>query len=456
MKTLVYKRLKKRQKVGEPYLDMSTIDDDILLEIFLRLADFKCIVECALVCKRWFSAIANSKAYFSLKFNHYHRQNRLNNSPNSLSSSPSLPYTLLFRGSYKCIGGLPHYRCLRWIISSSSFEFFSERSKILDYGKKMALEFLNWVDYKDYAYVWSSFEDLLLIERSPKQLYICNPLSRQSVALPEPPNAFHQLYRYALVVLGYDDSNMIKYKVVKISRTVNDLVDDFIYIPPPSLIHIAIFCSVTRQWSCSTFNFPIDLNICHHHAIVGSNGIVYWPYGSWKFKGIAALNPHSKQCRLIGLPPEFGRGWGCKLSRARVGVVRGRLRLAQLFWCKKKQSYVFKAWELVDEDGQLCSWNVVHHHDQMMMGLECGVKTSLLTILALHPDDGDVFFFSSSSCNLGSDDIEVFQCRLLGQNHNHIESLCHLPPKSFPNASVVPLVHPWWPNQIPLCHPSNV
>ncbi|XP_062078903.1 uncharacterized protein LOC133783322 [Humulus lupulus] len=418
-------------------LILSIINDDILLEILLRLPDFRCIVECAYVCKRWFSFIFGSKAYFSHRFNHYHRQKRLINN-NSPTSSPSLPFTLLFTG-------------LSVRTSPFPFEFFSERSKTLDYGRKPALGFLPWTrNDNEYAFLWSSFEDLLLIQLSFKRLYVCNPFLRQYVALPEPnPNntLFHPRCRYALVVLGRgSDANMIKYKVVKISTEVNNLNS----APPPFHLHLSIFSSETGQWSSSTFEFPVFLHIWSHRSVVvGSNGIVYWPYGVDAIEGVVALNLCSKQCRLIDLPRELGCEWYRSEYRVRAGVVRGRLQLVQLFWSEDKQFYVFKAWELDDDDdGNKVYWNLVHHHDQMSMNFQTCMSSQQLTILAPHPDDRDMFFFSRS-ININCENKEIFLCRILGQNRNHIESLCHLPPGSPLRLRVVPLLHPWWPTQIP-------
>ncbi|XP_062076332.1 uncharacterized protein LOC133781377 isoform X2 [Humulus lupulus] len=421
MKTLIYQRLRRKPSTGEeqpcPDTDralspLSSIGDDILLEILLRLSDFKCIVECASVCKRWLSAIIIIR-----RLNHHHCQKTLNDS-SSLPSTASLPFTLLFRGSYRSVAGLPLYHRMRRDCSLS-FEFFSEGSKILEYGQSSALEILGWKGDNNYAYLWSFFNDLLLVEQSPERLYLCNPFTRQCVGLPLSPNSFHQLYRYALVVLGYDENLMIEYKVVKISTKVNNFIGVV-----PLLLHLAIFCSKTGQWSHSSFKLGVPLNIWHHQsASVGSNGIVYWPYGCKEFQGIVALDSCSELCRLIDLP--FDWDWRyCVDSMARVGVVHGRLRLVQLFWHEKNESYVFKAWERVDEDDYE------------------------LAILAFHPCDGDVFFFSRSNGDVG-DEVEVSQCRILGQNQCQIETLCHLPPKSPANSHVVSLLHPSWPTQIP-------
>ncbi|KAM6574189.1 hypothetical protein CsatA_022516 [Cannabis sativa] len=404
---------------------ISILNDDLLLEIFLRLSDFTCIVECALVCKRWFLAIVDSKLNFSVKFNRFHRQKRITDSFDS-----SLPFTLLYR----------EYG----IHNIYSWEFYSERSKIFDYGKGPLLGFLSWKDaYKCYFYIWSSFEDLLLVQRSPTRVYICNPLTRQSVAIPESPYSLHRYYKYALVVLRdyYDSNNLIiKYKVVKISLDVKDLI----HFSSSTLLHLSIFCSETRQWNHSTIKFAMPISLWNEEiVIVGSNGIVYWPCGYFKLDGIVALNPCSQRCRLIGFPNDYNMA-----IRAHVGVVRGRLRLVQFY--RNSRKFVYKAWELVDEgdDDKMYSWNLVHDHNQIMkMNLICDQPTSLnqLTVFALHPDDQNVFFLNYTQT-------EIYECRILGQNHNHVKYLCPFPQGSHNNNTrvrVMSLLHPWWPTQIP-------
>ncbi|KAF4378034.1 hypothetical protein G4B88_004641 [Cannabis sativa] len=428
---------------------MSIISDEILLEILLRVSDFRRLVECASVCKRWYSIIFSFHDYFKHRFIHYHHQKRLNNSPTSPSPSRSLPFTLLFRNSCDVAEDLQNVSK----VSSFSFDYFSERSKIFHYGEKSALECMRWCDIKGgdaYDYIWSSFDDLLLVERSLRKLYVCNPFTKQHIAIPISPNATHKLYRYALGVLRDFDEPIIKYKVVKVSTKENDVE----YLESSYLIHLAIFCSETGQWSHSSFKSPVALNRWHFQTnAVGNNGVVYWPYGSWTNGGIIALNPYLELSYLIKLPLLLGcKGClsDCNLnSKVHVGVVRGKLRIAQFNWCKSTHLYEFMAWELVDKD-EVRSWNLVHYHDEMMMGFQCGSVNSLpFTMIAFHSDDGNVFFFQRFNDNLTSNNIEIFQCRILGKNRIHIEFLCRLPPTSPMNTRVVSLIHPAWPTQIP-------
>ncbi|KAM6581685.1 hypothetical protein CsatA_005459 [Cannabis sativa] len=324
MKTL-YNQQRRRKKIMKEKCDVVApiwiLSDDMLLEVFLRIFDLKCIMECAFVCKRWMSVISSSKSSFWRKFNHFHRQNRLNN-------SSFTPFTLLFRTNMRFKSQIPP--SLKNNIFS--FEFFSEGSKIFDYGQKPALDFLPWRGDKWRAYIWSSFDDLLLVERSPTRVYICNPFTKQYVEIPGSPFGFHELYWYALVVSS-----------------------------------------------------------------------TYWS------------------------------GYG-------------KLRVVQLY-LSNSGKYVFKSWELIDdEDDEVCIWNLVHYHDKMTIQSNKMSGSSQFNVLALHPDDEDVFFFENRTSD---DDVEILQFRILGQNHNEIKYLCHLPPTMNKYIHVIPLSHPPWPTPCP-------
>ncbi|KAM6594574.1 hypothetical protein CsatA_002277 [Cannabis sativa] len=325
---------------------MSTISDDLLLEILLRLPDFRSIVQCACVSKRWFSTIRSSKTYFSHKFNQYHRQKRLDNK----SSSSPCPFTLLITDIHYTIGS-----------SAFSYEFFSERSKVFGYGQEKTLEFLPWNDNK-FCVLWTWFEDLLLIELcKERSLYICNPFTKEYIKLPETPTS-QICRRYALVVLRGD---------VNTSSNI-----------------------VTLSIKC-----------------------------------LPSKDPRFQNPMIIGL-------------------VRGRVRVAHSkCFDEKKQLYGLIVWELVDHedrDDKMISWKVVQFHNRIIWKLGCD-------ILAFHPDDEDVFFYSHFNDKI---EIEIFQCRILYKNYFRIETLCHISNVShfflheWKIIRAVPLLHPWWPTRI--------
>lgn len=113
-------------------------------------------------------------------------------------------------------------------------------------------------------------------------------------------------------------------------------------------------------------------------------------------------NSEEERCRLINLPREFGRGWRAWSHRARLGAVRGQLRLLQLYWHKRVDSFVLRAWDL---DPTTSSWLSVYD-----IRLKSSNPRVFWHPLALHPDDEDVLFLSRiSSCD---DNLDIFQYRI--------------------------------------------
>ncbi|GMN63157.1 hypothetical protein TIFTF001_032237 [Ficus carica] len=190
----------------------------------------------------------------------------------------------------------------------------------------------------------------------------------------------------------------------------------------------AVFSSETRQWNESTFRFSNTL-YSWHDMFVGNNGIIYWGFGNIKLNGTIAFDPfkdddddveEQKRCRLISLPLEFARGRAHGHSRkARLGVViRGRLRLSQFHFLKRFNTYVLKAWELDDDDHNNDSWNLVHD-----VGFKRNDESVVLFLVALHPEDGNVVFLTSTNggydCRhifrykIGSDDVDMVRVSFL-------------------------------------------
>ncbi|PON73882.1 hypothetical protein PanWU01x14_054320, partial [Parasponia andersonii] len=239
----------------------------------------------------------------------------------------ALPFTLLIKGGYATHGGLP-YRHLK---RHQSYQIYSEKSKILHHPSPTRrahyLDFLGWRSLKFFPFIRSSFEDLLLVERTRQDYIICNPLTRRFVALPRAPllpDAARKFHRAGFVCESKCKSSLyycncsIKFSVVVLSTDQLELV-----------FHAAVFSSETGQWSESVFQFPKERLFNWHSTAVGcSNGFIYWPLGYDAFRGIAAFDLHKEvgdpeRCRFISLPREFGLNWRTMSERARIGVVRG-------------------------------------------------------------------------------------------------------------------------------------
>ena len=310
---------------------MSIVSDDILLEIFLRLPNYRSVIQSSLVCKRWFSLIFNSKN-FDPNFNHHHREKRQLLSPNSHSSHSFLPYTLLLRSS-------THHSSLGKLFTPH--DLFSKKSKILHGQRHLSpwfppfcattyLDFLGWPN----ATIRSSFDDLLLVEGTRKYFYICNPLTRQWVPLPLAPNlgGGDQKCSCGLVCDTNSDCNNhqqlgsyycncnIKYRVVLINYH-------------KAILYTAIFSSETGQWNKSSFKYPY-FDCCG--SAIACNGILYWTnLYNRTWQKILAFDPFKEievsgkeRCRLISLPESvFIIAHNRELVITRFGVVQGRLRL---------------------------------------------------------------------------------------------------------------------------------
>ncbi|PON69300.1 F-box domain containing protein [Parasponia andersonii] len=430
-------------------LFMSVIPDDVLLEILIRLPDSKAVIHCGLVCKRWFSGVSRSRlSYFVQKFNHHHRQRRQHN-----SSDSQLPFTLLMRGSHDASAG-PFHSSLADV---PCYPFFSDKSRMLRSSPWLSprcyLDFLGGHILR----VLSSFEDLLLLTAGHlKHLWVCNPLTRQLALLPDPPPTHrqNQLYRCGFVCepncscnerLGevspcsYYCNCSIKYRVALIHMDESDLV-----------FHAAVFSSEAGKWTKSTFMFSVRLHLWHFTP-VGCNGIIYWLlFENNKYEGIAAFDPFKgtggglQQCRLIGLPVEFGRGWRNKGdNKACLGVVLGRLRLCQFYRDKRVYSFVLKAWELdatassssTSSSSSSSSWDLIHH-----VRLEEAQRMSLF-LIALHSEDGDAFFFT----HVVGSDRDICQCKIGRENFEHVCEFPKFKEDTGPDLCVFTLVHPWWP-----------
>ncbi|GMN42602.1 hypothetical protein TIFTF001_011812 [Ficus carica] len=105
---------------------------------------------------------------------------------------------------------------------------------------------------------------------------------------------------------------------------------------------------------------------------------------------IAAFDPleddKDRQSRFIELPVDFGRGWRAHDDWVRLGVVRGRLRLSQLYMVKR-YGFVLKVWELnPTKSPNTTSWSLVHE-----VRLKKG-DTNWMYVVAFHPYKGNVMF----------------------------------------------------------------
>ncbi|PON40004.1 F-box domain containing protein [Trema orientale] len=427
---------------------MSTITDHLLVEILVRLPDSRSLIQCSIVCRRWFALIfgASHSQYLSRRFNHHHLQKQ------------RLPYTLLIRGGY----GLDSIR-RAMMNEPPCYEFRTEKSNAL-HGRHRPVS--PWratgcSDYLDFLdspkAITASFDDLLLIQRPERQFYVCNPLTRQSVALPLAPVGFdfccsglvcessNNTSSSSSKQLGFD----VKYRVVLLIRL------EFVY-------RTAVFSSETEsssgEWEQSSFRFPKFLEVALYWNPVpfaSRNGTIYWPIGYRFFeaRGFAAFESVKGRWRFISAPDKkLGYVEEKQLLRKatpRFGVVRGRLRMAQSVLNKRLELFCLKVWELREEEDGGDTWILVHDVRVKMLDT---VKMELMALLPKSDDDdddddgGDEFLFLRHP----PFDWNFYKYKI---GRDSFQKVCDatFPTRAWPYCStfVFPLVHPPLPTKIP-------
>ncbi|PON49039.1 hypothetical protein PanWU01x14_233050 [Parasponia andersonii] len=284
-----------------------------------------------------------------------------------------------------------------------SYDLFSEASKIL-HGQSSTrtspgkyLDFLGWPN----PIVRASDKDLLLLERTPLQFCICNPLTKQSVALPEAPPCKYLSFGFVCESNGGSTSTstsvVIKYRVVLITSQFPNVVFSF--------------SSEKGEWKQLRPSFPKrkrkrkreqlgylfqSLSNWDDKGIV-CNGVMYrlLSYYYKKYEAIVAFDPFEvgkKASRFISFPAECYDGIERKRGVPCLGLVRGRLRLSLSFWYGAEPGFTLKSWELSlrhDDHDHQDTWALVQNV-KVNVTVNLAVRTYLI---GLHPEDGDVFFF---------------------------------------------------------------
>ncbi|CAA0823236.1 Unknown protein, partial [Striga hermonthica] len=366
---------------------LSRINEDILLEIFLRLSNCRYAIQSSSVCRHWHELI--SQPQFIPRFTRLHQD---------LDKS----YTILFRMNYFFCGDCPeYYQLVATLYSNES---------LLLHGKHALSSSSNYPDFMGpmLMIIRASCNDLLLVSpdcrqrvgrNNPPRYYICNPVTKKWFLIPrDAPYGF--IIGFALICTP-DSSG--PYKVVILDFLILDHeteeVPDGHYIQP-----VLVFCSESQQWTKSSFLVPrrarndysVDLNIVVCNGTLTSEG------------------PN---------------------SRTHLGVVMDELRLLHVLKAGPgRKCFVVGVWELDRRD---CSWALVGQRELTFS--EDDYDRDALVGAAFHPKDCDSIFVvcgkSVYECAVSKD-----KCRKLGEIRESIgdESL----------AAFV-LTHPLWPTPVP-------
>ncbi|CAA0823239.1 Unknown protein [Striga hermonthica] len=398
---------------------LSSINEDILLEIFLRLSNCRYAIRLSSVCRHWHALI--SQPQFIPRFTRLHRD---------LDQS----YTILFRMNYFFCGDCPEYYQLVATLYS--------KESLLLHGKHALSSSSNYLDFMGptLMVVRASCNDLLLVSpdsryrfgNDPQRYYICNPVTKKWFLIPRDP--LHGK-RAGFALICTPGSNG-PYKVVLLDFPICS--HESYEVPVGRyILPVLVFCSESRQWTKSSILVPkravndvsVDLNI------VVCNGTLYWMDGLYKRDRVVSLDVGNNHCSVIYFP-DIVRNSTSEVpnSRTHLGVVRDELRLLHVLKAGPgRKCFVVGVWELDRRD---CSWALV---GQRELSFPDDDDRDALVGAAFNPKDCDSIFVvcgkSVYECAVSKD-----KCRKLGEIRESIRD---------EGLAAFVLTHPPWPTPVP-------
>ncbi|CAH9129051.1 unnamed protein product [Cuscuta epithymum] len=402
-------------------------NNDILLEIFLRLRNCRSAILCGVVSPRWHSLI--SHCHFIRRFIAQHQE---------LPDRYPLPYTIIFHKAEKNNSLVPPY-------FNPICRLLSKESNFLHHHEEAAATCSSSSSYLDFlpspVTIRASCNDLLLVSPGPRcsdVLYVCNPTTKEFYQLPKDHKIFdHSNVGHALVIGNSEKQSNHHFKVV-IFRHPHPYSEH-----PDTLQTMAVFCSKSGKWKKRNTLYPTPMVPCFCSAldVVTCNEILFWLECTQDVNRVISSDLRERRCGVIDFPNDF---WWFRLQqnssvrrvKQQIGAVDGELRLLQvvLLTCtnKKKVTVNLKVWKLSS------SWVLVHdkrypkrpNHEKLLVAPPF-----------LHPTNGDVVFVVWGK--------SIFQYSLM-------EDVCELihelqEPVNLKTTRVIsfPLVHPIWPTKLP-------
>ncbi|PQQ19732.1 uncharacterized protein Pyn_30453 [Prunus yedoensis var. nudiflora] len=193
--------------------------------------------------------------------------------------------------------------------------------------------------------------------RNQCHYYICNPYTKQWVALPPTPRC-HKEVRAGFICSPKEEDGdrkqeYHKYKIVQI------IIPDDLGVNSSFEFNLQIFCSESGKWTEAVASSPRRFYVNHLSCdAIAHNGMLYW----WGFDFLIGFNPYSSDtscsttdvdhhiycCRFIGKPVEqFAQSFDF------LNVWQGRLRISQSYRNPDRQTTGFSIWEFKDDGHQV-------------------------------------------------------------------------------------------------------
>lgn len=271
-----------------------------------------------------------------------------------------------------------------------------------------------------------------LILCSSKSYIVCNPLTRQWLTLPPPPQSREPLLTGFVCDPCFDMDNCTCY--FKAVRVFPHKI--------PNVLNVEIYRSENNQWSELEVPFPGDINFAHSWA-VACNNILHWV--SRDGGVIVAYDPNygpqnDGHFRLIPLPQD-----PTPRSDLCFGACQGHLRYVQL-----QANHTLRIWEL--EDYHAGEWCLKHEvtigqvvSENCVLRLYLRGASPFMPPLAVHPLDPNVVYLSAET--------RIISYNIRLRRAEVVYYFCGNDDTGFPSRRIAfPYVFPWWPTPLPTFH----
>ncbi|XP_004292609.1 PREDICTED: putative F-box/kelch-repeat protein At4g22430 [Fragaria vesca subsp. vesca] len=385
--------------------NINDLPEILLVEIFCRLP-CKFALRCKCVCKSWSTLV--SDPYFDSRRALYLRNNCDNDQ------------VLMFVSRSFTSG---YFKTELFTISKQSHQGLNV--KPLDLDPRSHFRFHRVV---------AAYNDLILLcyyhtfDQEQHIYYICNPTTKQWVALPSAPPCEEEVH-VANVGFACDSDNRCC-KVVRILALGLNFGTD--------KLGVQIFSSETGKWidsdlvlqgSCNT-----DDRIKNQTAPVAHDGTLYWITHRGDLIGLelfSKFNINSTKChgRFISSPRPVHHG------HSSTCVCQGSVRLCHFDYGRER--YSLSVWDL-KEDEEWCFKELVDLHP-LMSSFPVGSR-----LLAFDPNDQDILYIWRKEYTSNASDILMCNIRKLTVTEIFQFKACV-------SLNSFPFVLPWgrWPTPVP-------
>ncbi|KAJ4831231.1 hypothetical protein Tsubulata_028247 [Turnera subulata] len=426
-------------------------DDDLLVEVLVRLPSPKLVFQCILVCKRWRSIITSSdfvRRFIISRHHHHHIKNNIT-APHDRDHHhhihDNFPFSK-FICSHASYPGLPEIWTPKTQLQLNQNYYSSAlfRRSVLDFS------FIPLEKKEQSFYILAVFNDLVLCairgnsnKSGLDQCYLCNPSTKKWVGLPprygcalrgaglicEPYYCYdgrggargegeggynnikvNEQYRYRVVLINYS------------SRSISSPLLD-------------MYSSETGKWSTilhSEISGYTNPGGCCRSNTVVYKGKLYW----FNAVDIVAFDPfHPEKSCCIKLPTDCGIYQDYR-QRFCLGLCRGFLRMIKVRSTFQNTVSV-TVWELKDDRSG--GWSLECNNVE----LELFMEKAPVGFFTCHPTDPNLVYLVCRGSRI------VFSYHL---QTGELEEAYKLPGKWHEVISF-PFVLPLWPTPIAMLPP---